>query len=946
MARDTQNDVIAKVQIAAAEKGKEIETVYKQLKPLRQEVESLSNSIGLLGKAAGIVVFGMAIKKAADYMIKASKAQSDYIMSLNMMNAAFKETSGSANDFVANLSDVIGLDPAPITRQLGLYRQMASSLSLASKEADILSKNLIQLQLDMMSFYNVDMQKASNAIEGALTGQTKAIRALTGADLTKATLQQELYALGVDRTVNSLTRAEKTILIYLTLERQMSNANGNMAQTMNSVANQSRLLLDQITMLGRQIGAFFIPILKAVLPYLNAILMTINAIIGAILSLLGIDVKSMAKDFGTLGGSVSGLSDGLANVAKNAKNAKDQLRGWDKLNVIRTPQAPTGGAVGGVGGIGGLGKEFEDALKEYNMQLDLMNNKAAQIRDKIMSWLGFSKDANGEWKFTGNFWNILLDTALAIGAAWGGINLILKGLSFVGLIAEGTTLGSVLKEAGTWIWYLANGGNTLGAILGAGGLLLTVSLLAQKFWDMSDNIHKASNMVTTFNGASKETKAHMQTVQGAIDDLNQRIAYFSYSGLKMSDADFQDILKRLQTLKITFNTELDNWYVEQKRKLDAAYSTQEAKDTDAYRTMLEQLNNHHKDKTAEFEGYYSQYEKKLKEAFKKDGTINQEAYLELLDIQSKMQFKAIESFAANADEKEKMSKLYNNNALAIENKQQLDILAARKKQFDEEKKTAQTAYDEQLKYLKDQFGKQSTEYKTFAEEAKNTLKAANDKSLQDYNDYFNTWAKTNDKLALYTDKTTGTISKGYVDLFGGLDASIIGISASISGTLDKTMQQAVDKVTKAGGQMSSELKRALELEKFSSVGEKWGTDLADGMQKSLKKTKIKANFNPATSGGTLGTIEFKREGGFVDQGSLFVAGEAGTEFIGNIGGKTAVANTDQMETAIAAGVMKGMQAAGGSNKPVNVNIKADADTEGLMTFIKYALVKDNRQFDM
>lgn len=46
-------------------------------------------------------------------------------------------------------------------------------------------------------------------------------------------------------------------------------------------------------------------------------------------------------------------------------------------------------------------------------------------------------------------------------------------------------------------------------------------------------------------------------------------------------------------------------------------------------------------------------------------------------------------------------------------------------------------------------------------------------------------------------------------------------------------------------------------------------------------------------------ISWYAEGGFPDVGQLFVANEAGPELIGNIGNKTAVANNDQITTAIA-----------------------------------------------
>lgn len=54
---------------------------------------------------------------------------------------------------------------------------------------------------------------------------------------------------------------------------------------------------------------------------------------------------------------------------------------------------------------------------------------------------------------------------------------------------------------------------------------------------------------------------------------------------------------------------------------------------------------------------------------------------------------------------------------------------------------------------------------------------------------------------------------------------------------------------------------------------------------------------------------FKADGGFVGQGSLFYAGEAGPEFVGSMGGNTAVANTSQMTEAIYKAAYMGMSQA-------------------------------------
>ena len=53
-------------------------------------------------------------------------------------------------------------------------------------------------------------------------------------------------------------------------------------------------------------------------------------------------------------------------------------------------------------------------------------------------------------------------------------------------------------------------------------------------------------------------------------------------------------------------------------------------------------------------------------------------------------------------------------------------------------------------------------------------------------------------------------------------------------------------------------------------------------------------------------ISFYAEGGFPTEGQLFVAREAGAELVGSMGGKTAVANNQQIVDGIEQGVMRAM----------------------------------------
>jgi hypothetical protein len=72
-------------------------------------------------------------------------------------------------------------------------------------------------------------------------------------------------------------------------------------------------------------------------------------------------------------------------------------------------------------------------------------------------------------------------------------------------------------------------------------------------------------------------------------------------------------------------------------------------------------------------------------------------------------------------------------------------------------------------------------------------------------------------------------------------------------------------------------------------------------------------------------------GGFVDEGQMFIAREAGPELVGNIGRKTAVANNDQIISGIESGVYRAMVAANsnkGGTQTIRIINEIDGDIVG------------------
>lgn len=158
--------------------------------------------------------------------------------------------------------------------------------------------------------------------------------------------------------------------------------------------------------------------------------------------------------------------------------------------------------------------------------------------------------------------------------------------------------------------------------------------------------------------------------------------------------------------------------------------------------------------------------------------------------------------------------------------------------------------------------------------------------------------------ATISDMTTtfGTISNARITEY------LLKVYDNIYNTFDairQTLQQVSDEVTRMLNQMVSDANSLAGLtgKKYRHVG-------GYTMQQAQR-------FD----------IEMFANGGFPRSGEMFIAREAGAEMVGSIGGKTAVANNDQIERAIFNAVLTAMSQAmaNGSSQPIELNQKIELD---------------------
>lgn len=322
-------------------------------------------------------VIGSAISKAAQY-------QED----LNLFTVSMGQYAEEAYEFAQKVSDVVGIDPAEWMRNQGVFNTIISGFGVAGDKAAFMSKNLTQLSYDLASFYNLDFASAMQKVQSGIAGELEPMRRL-GYDLSVARLEQERLNLGIDKSVSSMTQAEKSQLRYYAMMTQVTQVQGDMARTLEQPANMLRVLKAQFEQCARAIGNLFIPILVKVLPFAIAVANALREIITAIAGLFGVTLQ--APDWGdSFGGATAGsgaIADNMDSAAGSAKELKRYLAGFDELNVL--PDQNNGGGGGGAGGGGGdLGLD----LPGYDFLKNAVTTQIDEWKKKLEPLVSFVKD--------------------------------------------------------------------------------------------------------------------------------------------------------------------------------------------------------------------------------------------------------------------------------------------------------------------------------------------------------------------------------------------------------------------------------------------------------------------------------------------------------------------------------------------------------------------------
>ena len=436
----------------------------------RKSYLSLSNQMnGFMRNMAKLV----SLKAIAEYLGNAVAKFNDFYEATDLFHNAMGNLSGEADTLISKMQGLLGVDPTKAMTYMATIQSLGTSFGLTSDKAYVLSKNLTQLAYDEGSYWNKDVAETFTAMSSAISGEIEPIRRL-GIDLTQARLQQELLALGFNKQVSSLSQADKAVLRYIAIMKQTANVQGNLAQTIQSPANQIKILKMQLDMLAKSVGSLLCPAMKSILPPLIAAVQLIREFVQWVAKLMG--VKVVFTDFTKSADSVGGIGDAMDDTADSTKKAakalKDYTMGFDELNIIDPTQGSSGSDSGASAGniLGDVDLSGYDMFKNY------VGTSIDEMKQKIKSMLPLIATvatALAAWKLT----NLITDIVDAI-SKMNALKSIVLGLGVftVGVVLEITGIKDAIENG-------VNGKNfaeiVLGALIGTTGAAILGKGIAQ-----------------------------------------------------------------------------------------------------------------------------------------------------------------------------------------------------------------------------------------------------------------------------------------------------------------------------------------------------------------------------------------------------------------------------------------------------------------------------------
>ena len=361
-----------------------------------QIVNQLTGASNKAAKQATSIFSGMGKKIAAGLSIAAfTKFTKDCIEVgsnvtevQNVVDTAFKDLSGQADQWASNAMTNFGLSELSAKKYMGVFGQMSNAMGITGQAALDMAEDVTGLTGDVASFYNLGTDEAYTKLKSIWTGETETLKDL-GVVMTQTNLDQYALNNGFGKTTAKMTEQEKVMLRYQYVTSALSNATGDFVKTQDSWANQTRILSLRFEQLKASLGKGFIALFTPILRGLNTVLAGLQKVADGFATftqmLTGADISSSASSITGLGDIASDTADNVSGIgdaaSSTAKEIEKSLAGFDQIEKLSEP-TDSGSSSGGGTSSGGLGIDTGVTAESTNVS-SAISDMASKVKKAL-----------------------------------------------------------------------------------------------------------------------------------------------------------------------------------------------------------------------------------------------------------------------------------------------------------------------------------------------------------------------------------------------------------------------------------------------------------------------------------------------------------------------------------------------------------------------------------
>ncbi len=722
------------------------------------------------------------------------------------------------------------------------------------------------------------------------------------------------YAASIGKTAATLTDAEKRIATTQGIMRETAFQTGDAAKYSNTLAGAQAALKAQTKMLSSALGSMFAPALQQCIPHVTALLERLTALAekaGQVMAILfgtSSATSRTSSNTSKLANSTQQVSTKLGSAAKKAKDYKNALLGIDEINRLGTPD--TGSDSGNGGGssttVSSGGNNFKSPFSNADSVIDpKLAERAEELKQKLE-----------KVKSTVSALEPVIKGVAAGATAAFGVKVLSKwysGAKGVWNSFKGLRVVSTFTESFSWIketggstaqalgygWKKAAGAAkdslkqfrtglsaTQKAMIGAAGFVASLAMAKSAFKAFGAGAEDAKAKLAVMAvgltavavamyaalGPAGLVVAAIGAITGAIIGFEQGADELAEKTYQTSDA-YKVLSENLASSEAIIQSTKENM--------------------DGLNQKIAGL----KDVSAE----YGAVKMLTDEIYQLSEKSNKSAYeMDLMRVKvDTLNAMNIDGLHLSIDE---------TKGVVVETKDSIyDVIEALEKQAE------MAALQDILTESYEAFHRAVADNKT----ATDNYKVASDELAS-------AQKRLNEK-AQELDKKNQGISGGFRDIANWISQKL----SPEYRTLEKNVKDAAEKQAKA----QEAIRDTSDAMNTARGKARYYADELVNLKNSLKNlpSDTVCNVTVNTTRRSSGVQQYA-SGGYPDTGQLFIARERGPEMVGQIGGRTAVANNSQIVDGVSSGVERGVERAmersnGGTVTIVVMNERGDIVNE-------------------